>query len=221
MKILMLWAMSRKIIIFNILILLLILVVFLVGSSIFDYSYHFSFRNINTEELRYFVLILLGTFLLSLALAFVLIGHFTYWEKQGKILGSLNLLFLLWMLSRVIPFYIESRNYYERKSVEYAQKIGKDIAKGNFAWYFVEGLPLLEDFDEEKRRKIDSIYAKYSVRKEFTGCIVMPFQDEFQQKYKEIAKKHLDKRNGAGWETKMQSEIENINKDKVKNEIEN
>ncbi|WP_456237185.1 FEKKY domain-containing protein [Chryseobacterium urinae] len=68
----------------------------------------------------------------------------------------------------------------------------------------------LSNNDRKMDVKIDSIQKKYGIKSENTGCTIDEIDSKAQEKYIETVKPYLEKRNGKGWESKMQNEINKL-----------
>ena len=107
--------------------------------------------------------------------------------------------------------YISTRKEIRESEDEYIQQAKEDIKKDNVMYRYAGGLSIPE-YDIKTQNKIDSIREKFGISYFNTGCTVDVTDLEGQQKYEETVKPYLEKRNGKGWEEKMNKEIENLNK---------
>lgn len=202
--------MSRKIIVLNIVLLLLLFVVFISGILVFNYPTNLSDIGISIEEWGYFFLLLIGSFILSWILSFIPIKHFSRRDKWAGFLAILNSIFIVWMLSVSVPQYFENKKHFEDLEKEVVAKAQRDIKNDDVVWFFEHGFIIFVDDYEKSRKQEDSIYEKYGIKVESMGCIATPHQDVLEQKYKAIVKDYLDKRNGKDWEERLEKELESI-----------
>lgn len=96
---------------------------------------------------------------------------------------------------------------------EYKNKAYNDI-KADSVKMFGFGLPLppRDSLSLLRINKKTVIYEKYGLFKENLGCIVGDKEmDKATTEYHKITGVYLKKRNGKGWEERMQKEIDNIN----------
>lgn len=98
---------------------------------------------------------------------------------------------------------------YVKLETEYISQAKEDIKNDNVTYKYAGGLTISE-CDSKIENKIDSINKNYGVRYFNTGCIIMEQNIKAQEKYAEIVKPYLEKRNGKDWEQKMKNEIETI-----------
>jgi hypothetical protein len=123
------------------------------------------------------------------------------------------------LLSYIIYFdtdtYISTRKAIKNTENKYIWQAKEDIKKDNVTYRFAGGFSF-PVYDAETLDKIDSIRKKYGISYENTCCIVDAIDKEGQKKYEETVKPYLDKRNGKGWEEKMNREIDNLKKINIK-----
>jgi hypothetical protein len=93
----------------------------------------------------------------------------------------------------------------------YIKQAKEDIKKDNVIFKCSGGF-VIPKYDEKTYKKIDSIKEKYGIRDENTGCTIDEIDSKGQDKYEEIVMPYLEKRNGKGWEKKMDSEIQKLKK---------
>jgi len=199
---------SRKLLTINIVVVLLLIAVHTLGGYLLIYPGKSDVRTIISESRPQYLLIALALF----ALIAWLISHLKI--KNVKPENRFLLVFTVFcdiLLSYVIYFdaatYISTRKAIKESENEYIQQAKEDIKKDKIMYRFAGGLPIPE-YDTKTQNKIDSIRKKFGISYFNTGCIVDIIDGEGQQKYKETVKPYLDKRNGKGWEEKMNKEIE-------------
>lgn len=112
--------------------------------------------------------------------------------------------------------YISTRKAIRESENKYIQQAKEDIKKDNVTYRFSRGFSIPE-YDAETLDKIDSIRKKFGISYENTGCTIDAIDREGQKKYEETVKPYLEKRNGKGWEGKMNKEIDNLKKVKIPN----
>lgn len=93
---------------------------------------------------------------------------------------------------------------------EYTTKAEADINSGLIKIEYAGGLELPLAKEQEMNEKIDSITRTYGVTYRNSGCIIAASLTKAQEEYVQLTKPFLDKRNGVGWETKMKSQIVEI-----------
>ncbi|MEA1851159.1 hypothetical protein U9K52_19775 [Chryseobacterium sp. MHB01] len=206
---------SRKLLTINIVVVLLFIAVHTLGGYLLIYPGKSDVRTIILESRPQYLLIALAIF----ALIAWLISHLRIKNLNPK--NKFLLVFTVFcgiLLSYVIYFdaatYISTRKAIKESENEYVQQAKEDIKKDKIMYRFAGGLPIPE-YDTKTQNKIDSIRKKFGISYFNTGCIVDIIDGEGQQKYKETVKPYLDKRNGKGWEEKMNKEIENLKKVKL------
>lgn len=206
---------SKKLLIINIVVVMLLITAHTLGGYFIMYPMRSDVWTVILESSPYYLLIALAIF----ALIAWLISHLRIknLNPKNKFLLACTILCGV-LLTFIIYFdaatYISTRKAIRESENEYIQKAKEDIKKDNVMYRFADGLSIPE-YDLKTRNKIDSIRKKFGVTYFNTGCTVDIIDIEGQQKYGEAVKLYLEKRNGKGWEEKMNKEIENLKKVKL------
>ncbi|MDR6516587.1 FEKKY domain-containing protein [Chryseobacterium camelliae] len=201
---------SKRLLIINVIILLMLLGMYIYGYYLLNYPLNFDFLYIINESKP---LYLLTALVITAAISW-LISHFKIKSLNHanrfllvySILCSLLFCFLTYISIRV---YVKSKNVLTALENHYVHQAKEDIKNDKIVFRFAEGLTLPNELQE----KIDRIYERYGIHYENTGCIVDPMEIKAQEKYKETVKVYLEKRNGKGWEEKMDHEITQLKED--------
>jgi len=201
---------SRKLLTINIVVVLLLITAHTLGGYLIMYPVKPDFWTVVSESRPQYLLIALALF----ALIAWLISHLRI--KNVKPENRFLLVFTVLcgiLLSYVIYFdaatYMSTRKAIKESENEYIQQAKEDIKKDKIMYRFVGGLAIPE-YDAKTQNKMDSIRKKFGISYFNTGCTVDVTDLEGQQKYEETVKPYLEKRNGKGWEEKMNKEIENL-----------
>lgn len=203
---------SRKLLTINIVVVLLLIAVHTLGGYLIMYPIKPDFWTVVSESSPQYLLIALAIF----ALIAWLISHLRIKNINPKnkfllaytILCSILLCYIIYFDAAV---YRSTRKAIKESENEYIQQAKEDIKKDKIMYRFAGGLSIPE-YDVKTQNKIDSIRKKFGISYFNTGCTVDVIDIEGQQKYKETVKPYLEKRNGKGWEEKMNKDIENLNK---------
>ncbi|AZA88460.1 hypothetical protein EG349_17615 [Chryseobacterium shandongense] len=206
---------SKKLLIINIVVVMLLITAHTLGSCFIMYPMKSDIWTVISESSPYYLLIALAIF----ALIAWLISHLRIknLNPKNKFLLAYTILCGV-LLTFIIYFdaatYISTRKAIRESENEYIHQAKEDIKKDNVMYRFAGGLSIPK-YDLKTRNKIDSIRKKFGVTYFNTGCTVDIIDIEGQQKYEEAVKLYLEKRNGKGWEEKMNREIENLKKVKL------
>lgn len=201
---------SKKLLIINIVVVMLLITAHTLGGYFIMYPMRSDVWTVILESSPYYLLIALAIF----ALIAWLISHLRIknLNPKNKFLLAYTILCGV-LLTFIIYFdaatYISTRKAIRESENEYIQKAKEDIKKDNVMYRFTGGLSIPK-YDLKTRNKIDSIRKKFGVTYFNTGCTVDIIDIEGQRKYEEAVKLYLEKRNGKGWEEKMNREIENL-----------
>ncbi|MEC3875496.1 FEKKY domain-containing protein [Chryseobacterium salviniae] len=203
---------SKKLLIITIVIVLLLIAVHTLGGYLIIYPMKPDVWTVASESRPQYILIALALF----ALIAWLVSHLRIKNINPKNKFLLVYSTLCGVLLTVIAYfdattYISTRKAIIRSESEYIKQAKEDVKKDKIMYRFAGGLSIPE-YDPKTRNKIDSIRKKFGISYFNTGCTVDVIDIEGQQKYKETVKPYLEKRNGKGWEEKMNREIENLEK---------
>lgn len=203
---------SRKLLIITVVVVLLLITAHTLGGYLIMYPIKPDFWTVVSESRPQYLLIALALFVLIAWL----ISHLKI--KNLKPENRFLLVFTVLcgiLLTFIVYFdaatYISTRKEIRESEDEYIQQAKEDIKKDKIMYRFAGGLSIPE-YDAKTQNKMDSIREKFGISYFNTGCTVDVTDLEGQQKYEETVKPYLEKRNGKGWEEKMNKEIENLNK---------
>lgn len=201
---------SKKLLTINIVVLFLLIVSHILGNYLILYPIKFDFRKVVSESKPLYLLVALALF----ALIAWLISHLKIknLKPENKFLLVYTILCGV-LLSYIIYFdvntYISTRKAIKETENKYIQQAKEDIKKDNVTYQFSGGFSI-PVYDAETLNKIDSIRKKFGISYENTGCTIDAIDMEGQKKYEETVKPYLEKRNGKGWEERMDREISNL-----------
>ena len=205
--------MTKKLTIINILILIFVFVANIgtfygINYPIkFNFSYHF--RDYGFE----YILIVLSVIALVTALVSTLnIRNLSYKNNFLRIFAFVNSIFLAFIIFEGISGFHKQKIQYEKLEKEYVKQAKEDIKNDKVTYKYAGGLTIPE-CEQNIENKIDSINKKYGVTYFNTGCVIIEQEIKAQEKYAEIVKPYLEKRNGKNWEQKMEKEIKIIKRD--------
>ncbi|NML59215.1 FEKKY domain-containing protein [Chryseobacterium cheonjiense] len=187
---------SKKLIIISVVVVLLLITAHTLGGYLIMYPVKPDFWTVVSESSPQYLLIALALF----TLIAWLISHLRI--KNVKVKNRFLLVFTVLcgiLLSYVIYFdaatYMSTRKAVKESENEYIQQAKEDIKKDKIMYRFANGLAIPE-YDAKTQNKIDSIRKKFGISYFNTGCIVDVIDVEGQQKYEEMVKPYLEKRNG-------------------------
>lgn len=124
---------------------------------------------------------------------------------------TLNVLLFLFLLYTSVNQFVQTKKEINKLENESIKQAKTDIKNNQVSIKYVGGfeIPL---YDKKTNQKIDSIRKKYGVTYENTGCIIDAKFILVNEKYNNIIRAYLDKRNGKGWQQRMEKEVENFEK---------
>lgn len=205
--------MTKKLVISNILILLLICCAMIGYFYANNYPMQFTLLYGPREyDFNFAGIVLLVTALFSGLASVFNYKNFSFLNKFLASFCLLNSIFLVFMISQSISRYIEQREGYLSLEKEYINQARLDMKQDAVTFKYAGGLTLA-GCNGNIEHKIDSITQKYGVTYVNTGCVFMEQLSRAEDKYAETVKPYLEKRNGKNWEQKMDKEIETIKKD--------
>lgn len=200
---------TRKLLIVNIAVLVILFTVYIFGYYILNYPLNFNFFQIVKDcEIYYLGIALLFLALISWMISTLKIKNFNAVSKFLLVYTILCGLLLGYFLYATVDSYISTRKAIKEIENKYIQQAKEDIKKDNVTYRFSGGFSIPE-YDAETLDKIDNIRKKFGISYENTGCTIDAIDWEGQKKYEETVKPYLEKRNGKGWEEKMNKEIDN------------
>ncbi|MXS69682.1 hypothetical protein GSF70_00460 [Flavobacteriaceae bacterium W22] len=202
--------MTKKLTIINIIILTLIFFSNIITFYGINYPTKFNFLfNFNGYGFEYIIIILV---IIAIPTALISTLNFKNLNFKNKFLGIfalVNTVFLAFIIFEGISGYKMMKNEYLKLEKEYVNKANLDIKNDRVTYRYAGGLTISE-CNQNTENKIDSINKRYGLIFVNTGCVVMEHEINAQEKYAEIVKRYLEKRNGKNWEQKMEKEIEII-----------
>jgi hypothetical protein len=74
----------------------------------------------------------------------------------------------------------------------------------------IDSVSTIHDSFALKQKRIEEIHKKYGLYKVNLGCMIDNQSSLLLKKYREKTKLYLKKRNGEGWEEKMEKEVNDI-----------
>lgn len=201
---------SKKLLRIAIAVLFLLIVVHTLGNYLILYPMRFDFRTVISESQPHYLLFIIAFFvLISWLISHVRIKNLS---PKNRFLLAFTILcgiMLLWISYFNLNTYFNTRKAITKSENEYIQQAKEDIKNDQVTFRFAGGFELTNN-DRKMDVKIDSIQKKYGIKSENTGCTIDEIDTKAQEKYIETVKPYLEKRNGKGWESKMQNEINKL-----------
>lgn len=201
---------SKKLLRIAIAVLFLLIVVHTLGNYLILYPMKFDFWTVISESQPQYLLFIIAFFvLISWLISHVRIKNLS---PKNRFLLAFTILcgiMLLWISYFNLNTFFNTRKAIIKSENEYIQQAKEDIKNDQVTFRFTGGFELPNN-DRKMDVKIESIQQKYGVRNQNTGCIVDEIDTKAQEKYIETVKPYLEKRNGKGWESKMQNEINKL-----------
>lgn len=201
----------RKLIITNIILAFLLIGVFVLGYYFFRYPDDFNIsRYIRNAEWKPFGLIYLGLIVGATALSFLPIRNWSRKKKISIFLATLQVIFLSFSIFKMIDTYRQNKNEFNSLLAEYKSKADADIKSGFIEIDYAGGLELPNLREQKMGAEMDSVRRTFGLSYRNSGCIVSAAIIKAQEEYERLTKPYLDKRNGPGWEERMERQIEEI-----------
>lgn len=201
---------SKKLLRINIAVLFLLIVVYTLGNYLILYPMKFDFLTVISESQPHYLLFIIAFFvLISWLISHVRIKNL---NPKNRFLLAFTILcgiMLLWIGCYNLSTSFNTRKVITKSENEYIQQAKEDIKNDQVTFRFTGGFELPNN-DRKMDVKIDSIQKKYGIKSENTGCTIDEIDSKAQEKYIETVKPYLEKRNGKGWESKMQNEINKL-----------
>ncbi|RKE72131.1 hypothetical protein EGI15_11845 [Chryseobacterium cucumeris] len=202
--------MNRNLIIINLTIILLLAVAYISGYYFLNYPLEFNFRySLKESGFEYFPAILAVTALITYLVSNLSIKNLSFKAKFLRIYPILNSIILLFFIISFGTELIKKQKELSEKETEYGLQAQKDIQNDQVTLSYAGGFSI-PSYNKSTLSKIRDIRKKYGVIYTNTGCIIDPIDLKAQKKYTEIVNPYLEKRNGKGWEDKMQKEIDGL-----------
>lgn len=173
----------------------------------FNFPYHFRDYGFG------YILIVISVIALVTAIVSTLnIKTFNYKIKFLGIFALVNSIFLAFIIIEGFSGFNRQKVEYAKLEKEYVKQAKQDIQNDMVTYKYAGGLTIPE-CSQNIENKIDSINKKYGVTYFNTGCVIIEQLSKAEDKYAEIVKPYLEKRNGKNWEQKMAKEIAIIKRD--------
>ncbi|MCQ9640022.1 hypothetical protein MP478_11555 [Chryseobacterium sp. WG14] len=204
--------MNRKFLLLTIILILLTIAVYIFEYYVGNYPRMFNLIYSSKEcRLEYLAVIFGVTALVSYLISSLDIKGLSFKTKFLRIFPIVNFPVLAFFIYLSINGWVEKQRKVSAIENRYSQQATQDIKNDQVTIQFGGGFPLLLH-DPATLNKIDSIRKRYGVRYINTGCVIDGFETTGQEKYSEIVYPYLDRRNGKGWEDRMQKEINTVKK---------
>src|SRR5690606_13880289 len=206
-------AVTKKLTIINVVILIFIFFASVGTFYGINYPLKFNFTyNFRDFGFGYVLIVISITALVTALLSTLNIKTFNYKNKFLGIFALVNSIFLAFIIFEGISGFNRQKVEYEKLETEYVKLAKQDINNDKVTYKYAGGLTIPE-CAQNIENKIDSINKRYGVTYFNTGCVIFEQEVKAQDKYAEIVKAYLEKRNGKNWEQKMAKEIEIIKRD--------
>lgn len=212
--------MPKKLIIANIVVFILLILCFIGDYLVFGTP----INEISLEDWLIFLGISSSIIIISFLLSLIPFRK----TNPKKVFGLLTLIFNTSLVGYIsffiINIYIDNdyqplseKNCYswqplENLESEYIKRALKDIENDEVKVFHLGGFMLLDEEEISFGVKRDSIYKKYGITLQDTGCLYDEIDEKAKEKYYELVKPYLDKRNGKDWQEKLEKELSNIEK---------
>lgn len=212
--------MPKKLIIANIVVFILLILCFIGDYLVFGTP----INEISLEDWLIFLGISSSIIIISFLLSLIPFRK----TNPKKVFGLLTLIFNTSLVGYIsffiINIYIDNdyqplseKNCYswqtlENLESEYIKRALKDIENDEVKEFHLGGFMLLDEEEISFGVKRDSIYKKYGITLQDTGCLYDEIDEKAKEKYYELVKPYLDKRNGKDWQKRLNEELKNIEK---------
>lgn len=198
---------SKKLLIINSVILMLVFLAHIAATAFINYPWAMRFWNyIEWIDFLYLFAVLIFLALISWMVSTLKIGNFKSADRFLLIYSVLcGLLFGCFIYISADSYFTAQKAIVQTENQQ-IQQARKDIQNDHIIFRYAGGFAIPREWDG----KIDSIHQKYGIQYQNTGCTVNALEIRGQEKYKETVRQYLEKRNGKGWENKMEREIERI-----------
>lgn len=201
---------SKKLLRIAIAVLFLLIGVHTLGNYLILYPIKFDFWTVISESQPHYLLFILAFFvLISWLISHIRIKNLSPKNRFLLAFTVLCGIMLLWISYYDLNTFFNTRKAIIKSENEYIQQAKEDIKNDQVTFRFIGGFELPNN-DRKMDVKIDSIQKKYGIKSENTGCTIDEIDTKAQEKYIETVKPYLEKRNGKGWESKMQNEINKL-----------
>lgn len=201
----------KKLIIANFILTFLLTGVFILGYYFLQYPDDFNFSEyIKYAEWKFFCLVFFGLVIGAIALSFLPVKNYNQKRKVAIFLAALQGVSLALFLFKMDNTYTKNKKEFDDLVMQYRKKANADIKSGFIEIEYAGGLELPKEREQIMSAEIDSIRRTYGLSYRNSGCIVSSALVKAQDEYVRLTKSFLDKRNGLGWEERMEQQIEKI-----------
>ncbi|NML69746.1 hypothetical protein HHL23_08050 [Chryseobacterium sp. RP-3-3] len=204
--------MYKKLIIINLTVLLLVTAMYIASYYFMNYPMQFDLWYMIKEcQLQYLPAIFAVTALASYLVSSLDFKKLNFKSKFLSVFLLLNALALAFFVYIAADGFIKNKTELRNQEDSYTKEAEKDIRKGQIVIRYAGGLSL-SVHDEKTNKKVDSICKRYGIVYKNTGCSIDRIDQKAQEKYSELTHPYLDKRNGKGWEGRMEKAIHDLKK---------
>ena len=201
----------RRLIIINSILTFLLLIVFILGYYLLEYPDDFDIsRYIRDAEWKPFALTVFGLVIAAIALSFLPLTKYNQKRKATIFFAALQGLFLSLFVFKMLANYKQNKKEFDDLLSQYKEKAAADVKSGFIEIEYAGGLELADEREQKMGDEIDSVRRTYGLSYRNSGCIVSAALIKAQEEYERLTKSYLDKRNGPGWEERMNGQIEAI-----------
>lgn len=198
---------SKKLLIINIAVMTMVFCTYISGIALLNYPWYMSFWNyVQWNDILYLLITLAFLALISWMISTLKIKNLTAKNRFLLVYSILCSFLVGYFMYISINSYLSAEEAIVQIENEYIQQAQKDIKNGRVIFSHAGGFAIPNEWDG----KIDSIHQKYGIQYQNSGCIIEALEIKGQEKYKETVQPYLEKRNGKGWEEKMEKEIKMI-----------
>lgn len=198
---------SKKLLIINGLVLTMVFCSYVLGIALLNYPWYMSFWNyVQWNDILYLLMTLALLALISWMISTLKIKNLTGKNRFLLVYSILCSFLFGYFIYISINSYLSAEKAIVQIENEYIEQAQKDIKNGRIIFRHAGGFAIPGEWDG----KIDSIHQKYGIQYQNTGCVIEALEIKGQEKYKETVQPYLEKRNGKGWEERMEKEIKMI-----------
>jgi len=119
-------------------------------------------------------------------------------------------LLLLMAVIKMTLTYQQNKSELVKLITESREKAAADIKNGFIELEYVGGLEIPNEQELRMRSALDSVRKLYGFSYKNSGCIISSDLIMAQEEYERLTRPYLDKRNGSGWEKRMEQQIEEV-----------
>ncbi|SHM15188.1 hypothetical protein SAMN05444360_108146 [Chryseobacterium carnipullorum] len=204
--------MYKKLIIINLAVILLLTAAYIAVYYFINYPMQFNLWYIIQEcQLQYLPAIFAVTALASYLVSSLDFKKLNFKSKFLNVFPLLNALALAFFVYIAADGFIKNKTGLRNQEDHYTKEAEKDIRKGQIVIRYTGGFSLPVD-NEKTTRKVDSIAKRYGIIYKNTGCVIDKIDQKAQERYSELTHAYLDRRNGKGWEERMEKTIHDVKK---------